>query len=241
MDITLLVLLMAGMITGFSKFSVGGMGLLILPVIMIALPGPEALGVIAPMYVITHLMAVSTYRKQIAWRILLRFLPITVLGVGLGGWLLSGINPDQFQLMLGVLVVLMLSYSIFTDHYPSNFMRHPAAIYIAGLLSGVVSIMANAAGPIVSLFFMEQKLPKEAYMSTRAWCILLINLAKFPPLIMLGLMNKDTILFSIYCIPGMVIGAFMGYWLVKKLDLNQFKWLIRGMSAIAAIKLFMFS
>lgn len=33
----------------------------------------------------------------------------------------------------------------------------------------------------------------------------------------------------------------MGYWVVKKLDLTQFKWLIRGMSAIAAIKLFMFS
>lgn len=241
MDITLLVLLSAGMITGFSKFSVGGMGLLILPVIMIALPGPEALGVIAPMYVITDLMAISTYRKHIVWPTLFRFLPIAALGVGMGGWFLAGIKPDQFQLMLGVLVVVMLGYSILTDHYPSNFMRHPAAIYVAGLVSGVISIMANAAGPIVSLFLMEQKLSKEAYMSTRAWCILLINLAKFPPLIMLGLMNKETILFSVYCLPGMVIGAFMGYWLVKKLDLTQFKWLIRGMSAIAAIKLFMFS
>ena len=241
MDITLLVLLSAGMITGFSKFSVGGMGLLILPVNMIALPGPEALGVIAPMYVITDLMAISTYRKHIVWPTLFRFLPIAALGVGMGGWLLAGIKPDQFQLMLGVLVLVMLGYSILTDHYPSNFMRHPAAIYVAGLVSGVISIMANAAGPIVSLFLMEQKLSKEAYMSTRAWCILLINLAKFPPLIMLGLMNKETILFSVYCLPGMVIGAFMGYWLVKKLDLTQFKWLIRGMSAIAAIKLFMFS
>ena len=60
------MLLAAGIITGFSTFSVGGMALLILPVIMIAIPGPEALGVIAPLYVVTDLMAISTYRKQIA-------------------------------------------------------------------------------------------------------------------------------------------------------------------------------
>ena len=241
METTILVLLAAGIITGFSKFSVGGMGLLILPVIMIAIPGPEALGVIAPLYVVTDLMAISTYRKQIAWGVLLRLLPIGAIGIALGSWMLSGINPDQFQLMLGILVLTMLGYGIITDHYPSDFMRHPIAIYATGLVSGVVSIMANAAGPIISLFMMEQKLPKEAYMSTRAWCIMMLNLSKFIPLLMLGLMNETTILYSFYSLPGMVVGAFLGYWLVKKLDLIQFKWLIRGMSVVAAVKLFMFS
>ena len=86
MDVTILSLLAAGLLTGFSKFSVGGMGLLILPVLMIGFPGPEALGVIVPMYVITDLMAISIYRKDIAWPVLARLLPLGFAGIVLGGW-----------------------------------------------------------------------------------------------------------------------------------------------------------
>ncbi len=49
LDTTLIWIQLAALITGFSKFSVGGMGMLILPVMMIAYPGPEVMGIIIPM------------------------------------------------------------------------------------------------------------------------------------------------------------------------------------------------
>ncbi|MCW8886928.1 MAG: sulfite exporter TauE/SafE family protein, partial [Motiliproteus sp.] len=50
MESSFLILTLAGLITGVSKFSVGGMGMLVLPILMIAFPGPEVLGVLIPLY-----------------------------------------------------------------------------------------------------------------------------------------------------------------------------------------------
>ena len=238
MDITLICLLVGGLVTGFSKFSVGGMGLLILPILMIAFPGPEALGIIVPIYVITDLMAISMYRSQIAWGVVARLLSLGVLGVVLGGWLLSGVDAQQYTLMLGIMIVGILALGIVLDRRPASFMRHPFAAYLTGFLAGTISLIANAAGPIVSLFMLEQKLSKESYVSTRAWGFLFINLAKIPMLWYLGLMDWQSTLISLQCLPGLIIGAVIGYWVLRRLNLNQFKWLIRGMASIAAIKLF---
>jgi hypothetical protein len=46
---------------------------------------------------------------------------------------------------------------------------------------------------------------------------------------------------SLQCLPGLVVGALLGYYVLGKLNIAQFKWLIRIMAAIAAIKLLVFS
>lgn len=236
-DSTLVYLLAGALVTGFSKFSIGGMGLLILPILMVAFPGPEALGIILPMYIITDLMAAGSYRKDISWPIILRIMPLTITGVVVGGWFLSGVDASQFTGLLAFIIVLMLLLGVYLDRSEADFMRHPLSANIIGCVGGFVSIVSNAAGPLVSLYLMEQGLSKRAYISTRAWAFLLINLSKVPLLWSLGLLTTESITISFQGIPGLVLGACIGYWVVGKLKLTQFKWLIRIMATIAAIKL----
>jgi len=236
----LVSLLLAGLVTGFSKFSVGGMGLLILPIVMISFPGPEALGVIVPLYVATDLMAISLYRKHISWIVLARFIPLGAAGILLGGWLLASINTQVFNYLLSLVILCILALGIYLDNKPENIMQHPLAVYFTGLLAGFISLIANAAGPIFSLFLMEQKLSKEAYISTRAWGFLIINLSKVPVLWSLGLLNWEVTSASLYALPGMLLGALIGYWLLRRLQLTQFKWLIRIMASLGALKLLVF-
>ncbi|RVU84437.1 sulfite exporter TauE/SafE family protein [Leucothrix sargassi] len=237
MDTALLCVMAAGLVTGFSKFSVGGMGLLILPLLMIAYPGPQALAMLLPMYLVTDLMALISYRKSIDWVVVRRVLPLSLVGVILGGWVLSGINAEQFTTLLAVMIIAMLILGFVLDRFDTRFMKHPIAAYVAGILGGTVSLTSNAAGPIFSLYLMEQKLSKEAYVSTRAWVFALINISKVPMLWSLGLLTMESTLISLQGIPGLVVGAMIGYYFLKRLDLNQFKWLIRGMAALAALKL----
>lgn len=237
MEMELIVILVAGLVTGFSKFSVGGMGLLILPIIMIAYPGPQALGIILPMYLITDVLAIISYRRQINWAILAKLLPLCFIGVVVGGWVLSFIDSSQFSLMLGVLILAMLLLGFVIDRTKASFMQHPLSTAIVGFIGGFVSAVSNAAGPIFSLYFMEQKLSKLSYVSTRSWAFMLINLTKVPVLLSIGLMNLESTIISLQAIPGLVIGALLGYWLLKKIKLSQFKMLIRIMASIAAVKL----
>ncbi|EPJ45671.1 MAG: hypothetical protein OFPII_26860 [Osedax symbiont Rs1] len=237
MSIELLVLLSAGLITGFSKFSVGGMGLLILPVIMIVFPGPQALGIIIPMYLITDLLAISSYRKNINWRLLAKLLPLCFAGILIGSWFLSHLDAKQFSWMLATIILGMLVLGFVLDRLDSNVLRHPMSAMLIGFLGGVVSMISNAAGPLFSIYFLEQKLTKQAYVSTRSWAFMLINICKIPILLSMGLLTYETALISLQAVPGLVIGAFLGYWLLGKLQLTQFKWLIRIMASIAALKL----
>ncbi|NVK41711.1 MAG: sulfite exporter TauE/SafE family protein [Oceanospirillaceae bacterium] len=241
MDLTLWCVLAAGLVTGFSKFSTGGMGMLILPLVMVAVPGPEALGVIIPMYLVTDLMAILMYRNEISWKVLAGLLPPAVGGVLLGGWLLSGLDPSAFTPLLGTLILAMLGLGLWLDRRPSGLMHHPLAANLTGLGAGFISMVSNAAGPLISLYLLEQRLSKEAYVSTRAWGFLLINVAKVPMLLSLGLLDQQILALSLKGMPALVVGAAIGYWLLRRLNLSQFKWLIRLMASLAAIKLFAFS
>mgnify|MGYP005989590559 CR=1 FL=1 len=241
MDLTLVVLFLAGLITGFSKFSVGGMGLLVLPIVMIAFPGPEALGILLPLYIVTDLMAVASYRNKIAWGVLGRFLPLAFLGVFIGSQFLANIDADQFLTFLGITIVAMIALGLYLDFRPASFMRKPVTAYLMGFFGGVISVIANAAGPLFSLFLLEQKLDKGTYVSTRAWAFFIINLLKFPLYVGLGLLSVESAETSLYALPGLALGSFIGYHFLKKVNPIQFKWMIRIMSTLAAFKLFLFS
>ena len=74
MEPSTIFILLACFITGISKFSVGGMGMVILPLMMLVFPGPEALAVIVPLYFLTDMVAITTYRKNINWVLLVQVL-----------------------------------------------------------------------------------------------------------------------------------------------------------------------
>ncbi|MBD5770725.1 sulfite exporter TauE/SafE family protein [Marinomonas colpomeniae] len=241
MELSFVILFFAGLITGFSKFSVGGMGLLVLPIVMVSFPGPQALGILLPLYIITDLMAVASYKNKIAWPVLARFLPLALLGIFIASHFLATIDADQFVVFLGVTILAMIALGLYLDFRPTSFMRKPWVAYSMGFFGGAVSMMANAAGPLFSLFLLEQKLDKPTYVSTRAWAFLILNFVKFPLYMGLGLLSMKTIETSLYAIPGLVIGSFIGFHFLKKVNPIQFKWMIRIMSTIAAFKLFLFT
>lgn len=240
MDSTWIVLSLAGLITGFSKFSVGGMGLLILPIVMIISPGPEALALILPLYIITDVMAIFSYKAKVAWSVLVRFLPLAFLGVFVGSYFLANIEADQFLTLLGVIILAMIALGLYLDVRPAAFMQKSWAAYSMGFLGGAISIVANAAGPLFSLFLLEQKLDKQTYVSTRAWAFFIINMVKLPFYMGLGMLSVESVETSLYAVPGLIMGSFIGYHFLKKVNPVQFKWLIRIMSLIAALKLFIF-
>lgn len=240
MESETLVLLAAALITGFSKFSVGGMGMLIVPVVMLSFPGPEALGIILPVYIVADLIAVFLYCKTVDWAVLFRLLPLQILGMVIGTWFLAGMNADQFALAIGLTIVGMLLLGFWLDYHDAAFMRHPITANTVGLVAGIISMTASAAGPILSLYMMEQRLEKEFYVSTRAWLFLVIDLAKVPFLYSLGYLSVETTVQGLQSVPGMLIGGFIGYSLLKKMQFRQLKWLIRAVAAIAVIKIFLF-
>lgn len=234
----ILWLTLAAMITGISKFSTGGMGMIILPVLMMAVAGKEALGVIIVMYLITDVMAVLTYRKNVNKQVIAQVMPAALIGILLGTFVLKGIDNKTFVLILFCLTLLMLTLSLALEKYPVDVSRYPSIAYTIGLLSGVISMVGNAAGPIFSIYMLAVgNTSKESYIGTRAWVFLLMNTCKTIGLIGIGIVNWQTLELGLYTLPGVLLGSFIGYTLLKKINIQILKNLIRVLIVIAACRL----
>jgi hypothetical protein len=97
--------------------------------------------------------------------------------------------------------------------------------------------LANAAGPLASIYFLAMGLDKNRLIGTGAWFFLLINAFKIPFSIGLGLMTLESFVFNIKLLPVIVVGVFLGILLVKKISPKLFARLVLFVAAISAIRM----
>ena len=55
-----------------------------------------------------------------------------------------------------------------------------------GIVAGVLTVIANVAGPVVAVYLMGLQLPKRQLNGTRAWLFLISNACKVPGQLLLG-------------------------------------------------------
>ncbi|MGI1669862.1 MAG: sulfite exporter TauE/SafE family protein [Neptuniibacter sp.] len=239
MTLEFAVLCIGALITGISKFSVGGLGILIAPVLLYAFPASTVLGVLLPMYLITDLMVVACYRDKIAWGVLLKIIPAQVVGLLIATLLIANLNADFLPKLIALMILMMIVFGCWLDYYEGSFMKNGAAITGAGTVSGFAALAANAGGPFITLILMEQRLAKETYTCTRAWNFFLVDILKIPVLLSMGFLNQETLMLSTQALPALMLGGVIGFTILKKIDMRHLKWVIRGISSVAALKLLM--
>ena len=98
-------------------------------------------------------------------------------------------------------------------------------------------MLANAAGPVVSLYCIAVGLPKFEVVGTLAWFFLIVNVFKLPFSAGLGLIRADTLLVAAVLLPAVVAGVFSGRWIVHRLPQRVFDVLLIGFAVVAALRL----
>ena len=71
---------------------------------------------------------------------------------------------------------------------------------------------------------------------TSAWFFLFISFYKVPFSLGLGLIHRDTLLFNAALAPAILIGLFLGRWLLKHVPQRLFDGLILVFAAVAALQ-----
>lgn len=98
-------------------------------------------------------------------------------------------------------------------------------------------MMANAAGPIFTLYALSVSLPKFELVGTGAWFFLIVNLVKLPFSLALGLIRLDTLLLNLMLLPVVFTGIALGRWLTHRVPQHLFDGLLLAFAAIAALRL----
>ena len=106
-----------------------------------------------------------------------------------------------------------------------------------GITAGFITLVANAAGPLMAIYLVAMRLPKMQFVGTAAVFFMVLNLFKVPFMVELGLITVQSFAFNLALAPAVLLGAFAGRWLLMRINQRLFEKLVLALSAIAGVLL----
>jgi uncharacterized membrane protein YfcA len=91
---------------------------------------------------------------------------------------------------------------------------------------------ANAAGPVMSMYFVASRLTVAAFLGTAAWFFFSVNLIKVPFSIALGLIAPDSLLMNLWLVPALLVGAWAGRIWARSMSQRWFDYVVMGVTAV---------
>ena len=237
-DVVYLVLGALGI--GFSKAGFPGVSMLHVILYASVFEPKASTGVLLPMLVIGDLCAIRLFGQKGDWSQIRRLLPPTLVGIGLGWYLMGRLNEDIFRGLVGGLILTLSTVQVCRMWRPNWFDRFPHTHWFAvllGLLAGLTTMLANAAGPVVALYLLAVNLPKWELIGTSAWLFLVLNVLKLPLSYELGLITPSTLVLDLAFAPVIPLGMFAGRWLVSRVSQVWFNSILLAFTAIAATRM----
>ena len=227
---------------GVSKAGITGLSILSIALFNhVFSSSKQASGLVLPLLIFGDFVAVFSYRKHTQWHYLWRLFPWTAAGVVLGYLTLGRISDHGARILVGWIIVSLaiLSFwrryvSVPQEQAPSFHWTVGAAI---GMTAGFITLVANAAGPLMAIYLVAMRLPKMEYVGTAAVFFMLLNLFKVPFMVDLGLITAQSFGFNLMLAPAVLLGALAGRWLLKRVNQNLFEQLVLLLSAIGGILL----
>jgi uncharacterized membrane protein YfcA len=235
------VVFLAIFLIGVTKSGFGsGVGLMIVPMTVMALGhtrygSDKALGLMLPLLIAGDLFAVWQYRRLFSGRIVLRLLPGTLLGVVVGAAVLLWFHKQPPRLLVPLIKIEVALESIVLVglHWwrvwrgqALHVTPSPARSTVTGVFAGISSTLAHAAGPIIALYLLPQKLERQLFVGTCAVYFFILNTVKLPAYSRAEMFTPDVLVLALKLLPLVAAGAVFGFWVTRKMNDELFSRLV---------------
>ena len=220
---------------GMAKTGLGGLGMVVVPVLANIFGSKPSTGILLLLLIMADFFGVYYYHRHAELKKIIQLLPSALAGIFTGVYVGDKISDAQFQVSLGLIIIagaLMTMIKI-------NVKQNKGLSIIIGFLSGFITMVGNAAGPIMSIYFLSMGFEKNKFIGTAAWFFLFVNVVKVPfHIIFWKTINFDTLLFDLTLFPMILIGAIIGVWIVEKIPEKPYKIFVISSVSLSTILLF---
>jgi len=159
-------------------------------------------------------------------------------GIAVGSVTLAA--PERrLRLLVAAIVIVMIGLRLRGRRVAGNDAGAPApdrwwqaAGY--GVSAGFATTVANAAGPVMNLYLLARRLPKQEFVATGAWFFFVVNLLKLPIYAWHGLIDRRSLMFDLALAPAVVAGALLGRVLLRRMPQGIFDRLVMALTVCAA-------
>ena len=221
---------------GVAKTGAPGVGTMIAPLMVLTVGDARfATAWTLPVLSTADVFAVAYWRRHAEARQLFSLIPWVLVGIAGAAAALS-LDEGVIRKIIGAIIVGMLAIYLWRRFSPNPQVAGNPAFY--GICTGFASTLANAAGPVMNIYLLSRKLPKEKFVATGAWFFFVVNLLKAPVYAWHGLYSRESLTFDVLMVPAVLAGALAGRWLIRNIDQSMFEVLVIALTAVSCLFLF---
>jgi uncharacterized membrane protein YfcA len=237
-----LLLGLCAFLVGVSKTGIPGFGILVVPLIASVLPAKTAVGLMLPMLIFADLFAAGYWRYHAQWKHLIHLIPWALSGIVVAYFIMGRIENEQLKPTIGIIVLAMLALRFRQNFLKKNDNETAVPTHFAfaagmGLLAGLTTMMAHAAGPVMTIYLLSMRMTKKKFVGTTAWFFFVVNWLKVPFSAKLDLITLETLKLDLCLFPLIFFGAVAGVLALKRIPQKIFDILVLVLAAAAAINL----
>jgi hypothetical protein len=226
---------------GISKAGFGGgLGMLSTPLCVLAFGPRDAIGILLPLLCAGDAFSLYPYWRKWQWNNLVYLLPGAIAGILIGVQLIGRFSARELNIAIGILAVSFVLFQLgkeFIFKAEGAFTPNHLVGLPFGIAAGITSTFAHGAGPVVTMFLVPQRLPKEIFVGTTVLIFTWINWIKMPFFIGTGIITWHTLHASLLFLPLVPLGVWTGVRLNQRFSETSFLWIIYLLTFLAGLQL----
>lgn len=231
------LLALAAVIVGASKTALPGAATIAVAIFAGVLPSRASTATLLVLLIVGDVFALWAYRRHADWRTLLRLAPAVIAGLLVGAVFLALADDGSVRRVIGVILLVLVGFTLWQRRVAPAVTPRRSVAAAYGTLGGFTTMVANAGGPVMSMYFLAARFPVKTFLGTAAWFFAIVNIAKLPFSIGLGLLTPASLLIDLVLVPAVLIGAFGGRLIADRIDQTLFERIVIVLTVVGAVYL----
>lgn len=225
---------------GLSKAGfAAGLGMLSTPLMAQALPARVAIGVVLPLLCFADLLTLGVYWRRWDARVVLWPLVGALGGIALATAFVTTISELALRRSIGGIGLVLTVLLVVRNRFHPHHVYRPAWWHglLVGVAAGASSAIAHAAGPILALYLLAQRLDKTRFVATNGLFFTVNNLLKVPPYVATGLLDAASLALSLRYAAAVPLGIAAGWWANRHVPQRHFDAIVAGLMVLTSLEL----
>lgn len=235
LELTLLAL--GAFLVGMEKAGFKGLSMLVVSIYAMVMGGKASAGLLLLYFMLADVFAVRYYYREASFAIVRKLLGPAVVGIIMGAAVGQYIDDVVFKDVIAIVILVCLLLSV----GPKWWEQQEGAlgvIQVVGFLTGFSTMIANVSSPILAVYLLSLHLPKVKFIGTVVWFFFIVNFVKLPFHIWVWeTIQWETVGYSLLVLPLLGLGFVLGLFGIKRVSELSFRWLIVGVTFLAALRL----
>lgn len=233
------LLAVGALLVGITKTALPGASTVAVAMFAAVLPAKSSTATLLLLLIVGDMMALLIYRRHADWRALVRLAPAVLTGLVCGAVFLWLADDAGVRRAIGVILLVLIAFTLWlrrrrTDASTFSPAAARAMSWGYGSLGGFTTMVANAGGPVMSMYFLARGFSVKAFLGTSAWFFAIINLVKVPIAVGLGLITPHTIALDAVLAPVVLVGGLLGWLIAGRIPQRVFEIAVLVLTVVGA-------